>query len=286
VGPVPVSQNYFSDVSVDPVLREKFDRLPAAATTCVIHFTPRSGSTLLTDLLSATGRLGRANEVFNPGFIPKIAQSLQATDMASYLHLLPRRLSTKGVFSLEVTAHHIMAVFGYYEAFHQLYGSAPSVWLIRQDIVAQAVSLAKMVTTNVSHFRHQDNSAMDPRDEAFSYDGELIKKWLLHIRAAETASEKWFAEFGVAPLRMSYEQTTALTPDQIVTVMSRYLRLPDLPPLEVSSAYRKLGNAQNVHFSERFRRDYAAFVQDLDKDRAGMLRQLHPIADMARTAGT
>lgn len=275
-----MNSDLFGNVVVDPQRQSRLRQRPAATVRYVIHFTPRSGSSWLTDVIAATNRLGPANEAFNPNFVPKIAQSIDAADLEEYVQLLLRRFNSKGVYGFEVTAHQITAVFGTYAAFHQYFGSASCFWLIRQDIVAQAVSLAKMVTTKVAHTHGSDEDQRQSSDQQFAYDAPLIRRWLEHIHVAEKNSEGWFAEHGLAPLRMSYEQTTRLTPLQMVNVIARHLGLPDIEPISFSTRHTKLGTDQNTHYADRFRTEQATFLAEIDARRAPMLARLDPIAAM------
>lgn len=282
---LPEHVHLFRNVVIDPQRQVKQLGNSLAHIRYVIHFTPRSGSSWLTDIIAATRQLSAANEAFNPSFIPQIAQAINATDLAGYVQMLQRVLNTRGVYGVEVTSHQIKAVFGGYAAFHAVFGDAPCFWLIRQDIVAQAVSLAKMVTTKVAHTAGHDMQARQEADLAFSYDPGLIKQWLEHIRAAEVRSERWFADYGLSPLRMSYEATTRLTPLQMVNVVARHIGVPDIEPMAFSTQHGKLGTNQNANFAQRFRDEHVAYLAKIDAERAPMLARLHPIANMVADIG-
>lgn len=275
-----VVQELFKDVVIDPQRQARLRERASSTIHYVIHFTPRSGSSWLTDIISATKQLSVANEAFNPGFIPKIAQAVEATDLDAYVEGLLRVFNTKDVYGVEVTAHHIRAVFGEYARFHGYFGKARCFWLIRQDIVAQAVSLAKMVTTKVAHTAGQDRQRVQESDQLFAYDAVSIKRWLEHIHAAELRSEAWFLEYGVTPLRMSYEQITCLSPLQMVNVIARHVGLPDIAPMAFATQHSKLGTDQNLIYAERFRNEQADFMSAIDARRAAMLSKLDPISDL------
>lgn len=272
----------FAQVVVDPVQQARRRRKPEATQDYVIHFTPRSGSSWLTDILAATDRLSAANEAFNPQFVPKIAQALHVTDLDDYIAALRRRFNTGGIYGVEVTAHQINAVFGSHDAFQERFAEARTFWLIRQDIVAQAVSLAKMVTTKVAHNTGDAQAAIARAEAEFVYDASLIRRWLNHIRVAEQISEEAFARHGLTPLRMSYEQVTRLSPLQAVNVVARHIGVPDIAPMEFAPCHEKLGTGQNSDYAARFRRDEAGFLEDLAAERAPMLARLDPIEDMVR----
>ena len=105
-----MNPDLFQDVVVDPQRRAQLQERAPARFFYVIHFTPRSGSSWLTDVIAATRQLSAANEAFNPGFIPRIAQAVHATDLDDYFQMLIRVYNTKGVYGTEVTAHQINAV--------------------------------------------------------------------------------------------------------------------------------------------------------------------------------
>lgn len=270
----------FAEVLVDPVKQARQRLKPPATRDYIIHFTARSGSTWLKDILAATGQLSAANEAFNPAFVPRIAQALNATGLDDYIDALRRRFNTGGIYGAEVTAPQIKATFGSYDAFHARFAGAQTFWLIRQDIVAQAVSLAKMVTTNVAHNTGDADAAQ--AEAAFAYDARVIRRWLNHVRLAEQQCEAWFAQHGVSPLRMSYEQVTRLSPVQVVNLVARHLCLPDIAPMEFAPRHTKLGTGQNSDYAARFRQDEARWLAPVEAERAPMLARLDPVQDMVR----
>ncbi|MCC5973045.1 MAG: hypothetical protein JJT81_03240 [Rubellimicrobium sp.] len=273
---LPFRRDPFAGVAVDAERRARLRRRPPASLDYVIHFTPRSGSSRLTEILAATKRLSAANEAFNPSFVPRMAQALNAADLDDYVAALRRRFNTGGIYGVEVTAHHVTALFGGFDAFHAHFPTARNFWLIREDIVAQAVSLAKMVATKVAH----NTGGKGPEDDGFAYDAGQIRHWLGHIRKAETACEDWFARAGITPLRMSYEQTVALSPLQLANLVARHLGLPDIPPMPFETRHEKLGTGQNADFAARFRAEAADFLAGVEAARAPMLARLDRVAGM------
>lgn len=278
-----MNTDLFKDVVVDPTKRPKFLDRPEPRCEYIIHFTPRSGSSWLTDILAATRKLGHANEIFNPTFVPRIAEAVGATDMDEYAQRIKRRFNTQGVFGFEVTAHQLKAVFENYAAFQAYFPTAAHFWLIREDIVIQAVSLAKMVSTKVAHTKGAADASVAHADAQFAYDGPLIRKWLDHIRAAEVQSERWFDENGISPLRMSYETIIPLGAHGMVGVIAGHLGVPTPDLANVPVGHEKLGTSKNTQFADRFREENAGFIQMLTAERAEMLSRLHPIAEMTNS---
>ncbi len=265
---------FFKDIEIDAERLAKLQRKPRPEKTLAIYFTPRSGSSWLTDIIAQSGALGAAREFFNPKRLPKMAQSLGAEDLESYIDLLGRRFQAGGVFSFEITAHQLRAVFPDTDTFIAHFGTAPAVWLIRRDIVAQAVSLAKMVSTSVTHTPLASADSRAEADAAFAYDGALIRRWLTHILVAERETEALFAAHAITPLRLSYEEIMAAGTDATLAQLAAHVAIPDLPPVAPQPRHSKLGTAQNADYAARFRQEETSFMQSVEAERARWLAQL------------
>lgn len=254
--------------------REMFERLllrPAPQRQYVIHFTPRSGSSWLTDLAERSGVLGSPRECFNPAFMPQMVHSLGARSMEEYIDVLGRRFQGQETWGFEVTHFQIIASFGSAEAFMDYFASYRPVWLIREDIVLQAVSLAKMAQTGASHsvsISAEDRKQLDAR---FSYNAEDIGKWLLHIRRMEELSEHMFQEFGQSPLRLSYELIMGHEPIEVIRAISLWLDAAPPSAEALQPSHEKIGTARNLEFADRFRSEEDGFCADVAADRAAML---------------
>lgn len=255
---------------------------PIASHRYTIFFTPRSGSSWLTGIVEQSDRLGCAEEVFDPNFCRIHAQKLGVSSLEEYIDYVQRRDNRGGVFSFEVTAHQVRRTFPNETMFFNLFKADPAFWLVRQDIVAQAVSLAKMVATRVGQSVAATAEQRAAADAGFAYDPQAIRKWLMHIMAAERLSEQWFAEWGLRPLRMSYEQITALTPHQMLNVIARHAGLPDVPPVDIQPRHEKLGTARNTDYAQRFREQQADWLAPIEAERAVWLDKLDDVAGMVR----
>lgn len=241
----------------------------------VMYFTPRSGSSWITDIAGKTRRLSLPGEVFNPNFLPKITQSYNAATMDEYCAILKRRRNTQDVFGFQITYHQLAAVFRNEADFLKRFPSPTCFWLIRRDIVAQAVSLYKMVKTQTSHAPQISPDEILRREQAFTYDDAAIRHWVQHILSAEIKTETMFVRHGLSPLRMSYERNIEMKPNHIVNVMGRHIGIPSMKMKPLQSAHHKIATTTNDSFAERFRRQNASFVQEVDAQRSQMLSLLH-----------
>ncbi|MBT8423745.1 MAG: Stf0 sulfotransferase family protein [Silicimonas sp.] len=265
--------------------RPNFERLmkrPAPERCYAIHFTPRSGSSWLTDAAERSGVLGSPRECFNPNFMPEMVRALGAFDLEEYIEVLGRRFQAAGTWGFEITHFQLERIFETDAAFHAHFGDARHIWLIREDIVAQAVSLQKMHETGVSHSVSMSADDRQSAEERFAFDAEAIGTWLLHIRRLETITEKYFNAFGIAPLRLSYERLMSHTPGDVIGAISRFVGAGEVDNADVTSTHEKVGTPRNLEFADRFRKENRAFCSYVAEDRQPLLSGLE--SDLTRVA--
>ncbi|MFD2845195.1 Stf0 family sulfotransferase [Paracoccus cavernae] len=239
-----------------------------------ILFTPRSGSSWLTSILTQTKAMGTPSEWFNPELMKSSSQAKGARDLDQFVGAISRHDIHGNTFGFEITHHQLRAVFGSDQKFMAYFPNALFFWLIRKDIVAQGVSLDKMVQTKISHASNYDASEIAKSDRSYDYDADRIRSWISHIHAAELASEKMIADFNLAPVRLSYEQITKAGEQKVVELFAAKLGLEGFAAKDVSSSdHRKIGTEKNDAFSERFREENKEFMDQIDAERAEMLSQ-------------
>jgi hypothetical protein len=104
--PLQSFEHRMRDVKVDEAAEAvAFATLKPAHQRYVILFTPRSGSSWLTQLLSSTQRLGLPEEYINPDFVFDVARFLNAKTSGQLLDALLRRRKTEnGIFGIEARA--------------------------------------------------------------------------------------------------------------------------------------------------------------------------------------
>lgn len=264
----------FKEVTFNP---RKFDRAMAWAPAnirYVIFFTPRSGSSYLTDIAVRTGVLGNPGECFNRSFIPGIAQSYSARTMREYIDLLVRHRNTGGVFGCEVTYLQMLAVFGSSRRFFEMLEPGPVLSLIRQDIVGQAISASKLVQTRAGHTAGRSDDALAEAEDRFRYDAGAIRRYLERMAWMEQQSEKLFRARGLSPLRLSYEGITSEAPQALLNRIAAHVGAGPVPVQEVASEHRKLPGGKGVEFAERFRKEHPRLLARIDRARQPLLDAL------------
>lgn len=207
----------------------------------VICTSPRSGSTLLCKLLTATGVAGRPGSYFNR---PSVADWLAyfglppgpAGDEREILGTVFRAATEKGrdgtgVFGLRLQRHSFdfftdkLAVLhptpqGDAARFHAAFGRTLFIHLTRLDKIEQAVSYVKAQQTGLWH-RAPDGTELERLSppSAPVYDAERLCACVKQITDADRDWEDWFAREGIAPLRLTYEALSADPPGTLRQVL-------------------------------------------------------------------
>ncbi|MDJ0630831.1 MAG: Stf0 family sulfotransferase [Rhodobacter sp.] len=263
----------FRDVPADPVLHADIRSRQKARKTYVIFFTPRSGSTRLASILSSTGLLGMPSEVFNPFHIVPVATACAARTLDAYLDALPRVKCAGGVFGFKITCMQVLMMFRREARFFETFRGAAFFWLIREDIVAQAVSSSRMVQTGVPRALGSARRAR-ASEASFQYQAGDIRRRIRRLRWMERRSERFFRRFGISPVRLSYERLLCLDESQTAGVFADALGVKLPADVQAASQYLKVGTGKAEEFAERFRREHPAFVARIEADRQPLLEAL------------
>ena len=222
------------------------DESRLAPRSLVIAATPRSGSTLLSDLLESTGVAGRPREYFHVNLVPTISEELGLEPEGitpSYIKALLEQTSTEnGIFSTKL---HWLQINQLADALRGIYGAdegtmggslieraLPSpnyVYLRRDDKDRQAVSFFRAMRTE----RWWDFSA-GPGSDVPRLDSEAplqpdylqIRWWEDHLRQEEGEWMRFFSTFAITPMVVTYEDLVA-DPRQEVTRVLSFLSLND-----------------------------------------------------------
>jgi LPS sulfotransferase NodH len=234
----------------------------AAADRCIlVLFTPRSGSSWLTKIVSATRQLGFLEEYINPDFIHDVARTMHANDPATLLAMLKRWARTEnGVFSIEARAIDI-GLFGE-TVFFETLGNAVVFFVWRDNIVAQGISLYRAVATNRYH--STDAPAAMP-----DYDAEKITQWMRHIVTIENENLTLMRHRGLRARFLRYEDMVH-DRETVLAIIADALRV-DLTQehLAASKANEpdKIADEWSRDAEHRFRDEQRDFVRDLEAQR-------------------
>jgi trehalose 2-sulfotransferase len=267
----------FRNIAFDADKHARHLRKPPATLTYAILFTPRSGSSRLTEILKQTRVLSQPGEPFNPGMIPGMARAFNASDLEQYIAIMRRRRNTGGIMGFEITYSQLRGVFGSIEAFRRATTPDKWFWLVREDIVLQAISISRVRQSQIWHDNGLDAAARTRAEEQFIYDGRVIATQILKLRWMEKGTEAMFARFGVSPVRLSYERLIGVDPAMIAAIFAQQTGAVLPPDLQFDLTHQKLGTDKNLAFAERFRARNPRFVARIDRARKPMLEALDDI---------
>jgi LPS sulfotransferase NodH len=239
-------------------------------TALIICATPRSGTTLLCDLLAETGITGVPNSFYRVESVADFAGRLGVaegpnferryldailregrgdTDMFSMRVMWPSVATMRDalgvVFPREISDRgRIAAAFG-----TPLY-----LYVERKDKVAQAISRIKAEQSGLWH-RAADGSVREQGGEyrAPEYDAMRLRASISETTAHEAEWRGWFAREGIVPMEMSYEELSADPQAAMARLLGALGRDPEIAN-RIAPRTAKLADAQSTEWAERFAR--------------------------------
>jgi LPS sulfotransferase NodH len=229
----------------------------------VIASSFRSGSTYLCLCLWETGRLGAPWEYFNFDNAKRFMHArLAAGSAGDYLRKLAAiRTSPNGVFGIKCHFLHFQVALREYPPLLEIISPVRFVYINRRDKVAQAVSLARALQTNAWF-------AFDKHETVpLFYSAEFIEECLQWVHKQTDNWFGWFAENGVDPLIVDYEDLLADKAAVVQKVM-RFMEVegdkPEFVPLNRFPIPQSDG--RNHDWIARFRAERAGAGQERRAD--------------------
>jgi len=201
------------------------------ATGYFLCATPRTGSTWLCSLLSASGVLGRPASYFREPDEPMWAERFnipvlngRVRDYAAFVKAVRSAATTgNGVFaarvmwgSLERIIEGLPSGASDRDVLERAFGPLSFVLLTREDTDAQASSWARAEQTGV--WQEGDDALEVPR-----LDVPSPQDYATTIGAHNAAWEEWFDRQSIEPHRVSYEELVH-DPDATVEGIAEFLR--------------------------------------------------------------
>lgn len=234
---------------------------------------PRSGSTMLCDLLGQTNVAGRPNSFFRDKSMDDFAeewgvpaQNLSSFDAAYLNTALDHGTAGTGCFGLRAMwnnmppliarlAEHFPGYHSDVDVLEAAFGPMQFIHLSRSDKVAEAVSLAIATQTGLWH-RHADGQEMEriAPPAAPRYDADLIATEYAEVTQGDKDWRDWFAAQNITPHALSYEALAA-NPAQELAKMLDFLGLDPKRATEVTPGTAKLATPLNQEWAAQFRID-------------------------------
>lgn len=240
----------------------------------IICATPRSGTTLLCDLLADTGVEGRPDSFFRRQSIPwwthhfdvsaaewgdehEFDQSYLAAvqqEGAGGTQVFGMRLMWESVGDLSKRLQSFYPDLPSDSArFRSAFGPAFYVHLSRQDKVAQAVSRLKAEQSGLWHVAADgtERERVKP-GQAPVYDARGLSEQVAALEVNDAAWASWFARQGIQPLRITYEALSTEPRAVLATVLSSLGLDPALAGT-IEPRTTRLADPESREWATRFR---------------------------------
>lgn len=257
-------------------------RADVQTTSYIICATPRSGSTLLCDLLHDTGVAGNPHSFFRREDFAEWAEEFnvsvaewrdhQVFDQSYLDAVVNHGTADTRLFGMRVMWESLRDLSTRLETlfpghtndntrFQSAFGLPVYLHLSRDDKIAQAVSRWKAQETGLWHIDADGNERERIKaGQTPSYNGKELARLVTELEDHDAAWTRWFIRQGVVPVSITYEmlssdpQTTlalilsALGQDETIaeTVKPRTARLADKESREWADRFRAERRTQTM----------------------------------------
>ncbi|MEM7303701.1 MAG: Stf0 family sulfotransferase [Pseudomonadota bacterium] len=242
----------------------------------IICSTPRTGSTLLCDLLSSTGIAGQPDSFFmqNPDPIwvaewglPKSGDVEDPEYCVAFINaaLKAGRGETK-IFGLRLMWESLKPLMNLIDGTYPeltsdrarlraAFGETLFIHLTREDKLDQAISMVRAEQTGLWHIA-PDGTEVErlSQPEEPEYNFERISANRVELEQHDQHWEKWFATQDIKPLRIRYENLSA-NPLAIVECICQNLDAGKPSPDDLEPGVAKMADSTSLEWKRRFQRD-------------------------------
>lgn len=237
-------------------LRRHFSRFDLPRDTVAVHdplnilvFFNRSGSSMISEYLRATGRFSGFGEPLNHELVIERSTKFDISSFAGYLDWLRQNIHRPGTqFGIKASHEQVLMLF-HSGAIPRYFANVRWIFVQRMDILSQAVSLSIAQQTRQWHSFEENNGA-DP-----VYDFKKIENHAFEISEAYAASQALISLYGITPYYLTYEQFLA-DPQQETRKLAAFLGETDTVINPGRLRLEKQANEINEDFKARFIADF------------------------------
>lgn len=176
--------------------RDFEDSTHKTRTRYIICSSPRTGSTLLGQMLKDSNCAGDPLEYFNPQYLQALRRRFNTSRFDEIIQLLERhRTSSNGVFGIQIHWSHFSKIFLrnpnrqdlFFENFDKI------IFIRRRDKIAQAVSLYRAYTTKLWSSLDEDRIKTNYHKDIEDFDPEALSKFLHYVIHQDEAWLKYLS---------------------------------------------------------------------------------------------
>lgn len=242
----------------------------------IICGTPRTGSTLLCNLLASTKRTGDPHSFYRRQDILEWAEewglpghgTMSESDFnVAYLNAaITAGRGGTDIFGLRLMRENLGELSAILDRIHpglpsdkarfeRAFGRVLYLHLSRQDKLAQAISRVKAEQTGLWHIA-SDGTELErvgPPGEP-RYDFQRIRNEVRELEAFDTAWNVWFAQQDIIPLRIGYERLAADPAATLIAICEALgVQAPDAA--DVRPGVARLSDEMSLDWMRRYRLD-------------------------------
>lgn len=248
----------------------------ASASSYIICATPRSGTTLLCDLLAQTGVTGRPNSYYRSQNVPDWANEWGVPAPhapgdpefeRAYLDAVKRVGGAgTGMFGLRLMwgtvgelRQRLRVIFpdaaNDASLLNEAFGRPRYIYLRRLDQVGQAISRLRAEQGGLWH-RAADGSDRERSAQSVpeTYDADRIASFAREAEADNASWDAWFDAQTIKPLRLTYEELAA-APQATLAIVLKGLGQDPVIAASIQVQTARLADATSRQWSQRFRAD-------------------------------
>ena len=244
------------------------------SSSVILCAVPRSGSTLLCDLMSATGVCGTVQSYFRRlsinVWIKRFDLDIDRNDpdFASvyYAAALAAGSDGAGTFGLRMMWDNVPELSAWLDTLFPglgndrmriaaAFGPPAFVIMTRRDMVAQAVSRLRAKQSGLWHVRADGSErerAAPHRDPV--YDAAALAGHIAEAEHGEARWNDWFAANGIVPARIHYEDLAA-RPGETLTALLEAIGRDPVHAQGVAPISARMADAQSRDWAARYRRE-------------------------------
>jgi trehalose 2-sulfotransferase len=200
------------------------------ASRYIIASSPRTGSYLLCEALTATGIAGKPTEPFSPEFRREFCRMWDLPSNVSFEQYLTAVFqnctSSNGVFGVKLHWNQVAVLmresrlgFEAADVLEQLFPGAKYLQLVRRDRRGQAISFYRALATN-EWWRMRDvpNHQITGSDPAFN--SPAIRQLETDIERQQLAWEQLFRRGAITPLVIEYENLALQRRQELARILA------------------------------------------------------------------
>ena len=215
--------------------------------------TARSGSTALCNCMEKTGLLGRPQEYFNTrGCFENLLRESHAFEMSGFINFLRSKFaSANGIFGFKTNFNDFYP-FIKSGVYRQIFTNTKFIFLTREDIVRQAVSLYIASEKDFWHKTQNEfvigNSHNEKKEVPF--DAQNITSNISSLLYEESNWKIFFQVTNIKPFCVTYEDMALDFPGTVINI-ANYIGINVDNKLVQDTSFIKLSDDLNDLFVKR-----------------------------------